>query len=271
MNMDAPPDGFGTLQSYRCANYGVVCTNPATGMPERLPYGPTGGAWTNCRGATAAEGGLLFETARYKDFFNKPRAEGGIKHTGVRVALFGITGPTAEGVTVVEGNAQNPMGGSDGQPAECTVTAPPYSQQCTPLLKHSCVIAPGNTGDPAVRLREVIESAPSNAVSSVCDGFTSTLASIGTLMVDEIGSGCLPRPVANAAEPSCTVEDVTYVGTAAPTRTALAKCDATDSNVPCWKLAADAACDHQRLRVMRSGAQPASTGVAASCVTVAAE
>ena len=279
MKSDPPPAGYGVLQSYRCANFGVVCTNPATNLPERLPYAPTGTAWTNCRGATAAEGGLLYETARYKDLFNKPRSEGGIKHPGVRVALFGITGPSAGGITVVEGNPPAPTG-ADGQPAICTVAKPPYSQQCSVLEKHSCVIEPNNHADPGARMREVIESAQTNALSSICDSFTSTLAAIGTLMTEEIGTGCLTRAIANPTEPSCTVEDVVYAGAATPTRTALPKCDATSSNSPCWKLETNAACaavtspvtnatEQLRLSVVRTGAQPLNTGVTASCITVA--
>lgn len=273
MQMNPPPDGLGRMSSYRCSNFGIVCTNPATGMPTRLPYEATGGVWTNCRSATNAEGGLLYESSRYIDFFTKPRAEGGVKPSGVRVALFGILGDSSAGLEVVVGGQQMT---SDGQPQPCT------GPGCSPILKHACVIEPSNHGDPAVRLREVIQAAPTSALSSVCSDFGTTLTALGSLMVAEVGTGCLDRAIATPSAPSCKVEEVTYNGAAAPTKTTLPKCDATNSNTPCWVLETHSGCaaihspvsgaDEQlRLRLERGATpQPEGTGVAATCVTVAA-
>jgi hypothetical protein len=167
----APPDTdlfnanltqYGTLTSYRCSNYGVMCGNP----PALLPYGDSGGPLSMCQGATTAAGAKLFEVNRYINYFTKA---GGVKANPGAVILASLAAPVTP-VQSILANPQDPM-----QPT----CAAPNGSTCMVMLKHSCVSGMV-TGDPPVRLTQVVEAAPRHSTSDVVCGasFDAALQSI---------------------------------------------------------------------------------------------
>jgi hypothetical protein len=168
----APPDSdlfeqantqYGSLTSYRCTHYGIMCGNP----PMLMPYADSLGPLTSCQGATAAVGGKLFDVSRYINYFTQP---GGVKSNPAAVILASLQAPTTP-VESIQGNIQTyqPCAGPVGQ------------AMCEILLQHSCV-NPVNTainGDPAVRMAQVLNAVSRNLQSSVCESdYTPAMQSI---------------------------------------------------------------------------------------------
>jgi hypothetical protein len=154
---------YGGLFSYRCTNYGIMCGNP----PMLMPYGDSGGPLSMCQGATAAVGGKLFEVSRYINYFTQA---GGVKANPGSVILASLAAPTA------------PVSSFLGSPTTYAPCAgPPSGTTCAVLLNHSCIQPqnPAINGDPAVRLAQVVESAPRHFEASVCDAsFATSLQAI---------------------------------------------------------------------------------------------
>ena len=225
----APPDSalfdpstngvnmYGALHSFRCTQFGIQCN----GMP--VPPMSLAGQ-TGCTSQTMANGGMLFDTQRYIDFFTKPAAQGGVKVDPNDVILVAITAPA--------------------DPVGVTITSPCADQVNTPMcpiLNHSCIAAanPLFFGDPAVRLSSVVASAKHNNLTSICDtDYTSAINALGELIVSQIGAGCLNSPIANRADgtPDCVVTDVTANPDGSTTTKELPSCAENGHVVPCWQV-----------------------------------
>ncbi len=242
-----PPDGLGLLNSFRCNKFGHVCTDPSSGNTTFVPYGASAGQLENCRPASESEGGKLYDVERYINLFTKSKAQGGIKTTPDDVILVAIAAPPEGGYETVLGNPQ--MQDASGQPASCS---PPLGQNCAVLVKHSCV-APSDKrffGDPAVRIKKVVESAKNHQFTSICDtDYTQALQSLGELIVSQIGAGCLNAPIATPESPDgsgpgpdCAVADVHDNGDDTFTSTTIPRCDLAAGAFPCWKLAVNDKC-----------------------------
>ncbi|MCU1282711.1 MAG: hypothetical protein JWM53_6257 [bacterium] len=154
---DPSPDGvakYGTLHSFRCTQFGIICGDPPTPLSATAA---TPGR-SDCRPMTPAEGGKLIDVQQYIDFFARP---GGVKADPSDVILASIAPPPA------------PVGVQLTMPCADQVNTP----QC-PILNHSCV-APTNAiffGDPAVRLAAVVGAAATSQQTSLCDSnFTPAL------------------------------------------------------------------------------------------------
>ena len=147
---DPSPDGiakYGTLHSFRCTQFGVSCSTPPAPL-SGVAMPPS----TECAPLNRADGGKLFDVQRYIDFFDRP---GGVKADPSDVILASISAPpTPVGVTVT-------------MPCADQVNTP----SC-PILNHSCVLAtnPQFFGDPALRLRTVVDAAQTALPFSLCEG-----------------------------------------------------------------------------------------------------
>ena len=244
----APPMGYGALDSYRCTEFGIECVNPSDGKLAMLPYGDSGGAWSQCRSAPASDGGKLLAVQKYIDFFTKPKAQGGVKLNPDDVVLSAIIGPAMPVQSLLAKPTAGPY-------TACSPLSPP---SCVPVLQHSC-IASTNTqffADPAVRIHQVVSAVAVHEETSTCDtSYDVALSNLGTLVQPTTGAtGCLPSPPADSAAPSCVV---TANGNPLPA------CSAANAP-PCWHVDQTTLC--------ASGAQlvidqpPIDATLSATCV-----
>jgi hypothetical protein len=185
---------YGPLLSYRCTHFGVSCNGML--MPN-----DNAGPFTDCRGATAAEGGKLFDPQRYIDFFTKPRAEGGIKDDPGMVVLGSISAPASP----VQSMLANPSPTPPGPYQSCP--GPADGMKCAVVLQHSCV-TPMNTqffGDPAVRLRQVVDAVAHTQETTMCQtSYQTAMDNLGSLITSAQPLDCLPSAPLDPAAPDCT-------------------------------------------------------------------
>lgn len=265
---------YGTLQSYRCTRFGVMCN----GMLP--PYADTGGTLTNCVGASAEAGGKLTFVEKYINFFTKSSGAGGVKVDPQDVILVGITAPSDAGISTL---LSNPF--QAGPYVPCP--GPINGSNCDVVLQRSC-IAPSDSsffGDPAVRVNQVVNAAANKQLTSICDtSYQSALEKMGQLIVSNIGAGCITSPLADPSKPDCLVEDVTNNTDGSTTVTQIPFCANVGGKTPCWNLeskpldkcAAICANDgdpgqHFGVTIDRGpgGTPPANTNARVSCSTIA--
>ena len=157
--------GLGLLDSFRCAQYGIVCDGAL------LPSTPQA-SFESCRPATAADGGKLAPLEKYRQLFTARVEDGGLKADPRRIVLASLAGPSGS-IAVVESHSDDLCGEGISSCAQ---------------IAHSCDDDPRDAksihADPALRLGAVLDAAPRRLTHSICDtdysGFFSDLA-------DEIG------------------------------------------------------------------------------------
>jgi hypothetical protein len=211
---------YGTLHSFRCTQFGVECNGAL------VPASSASGLQM-CTDAKMANGGKLFETKKYVDFFTKPAASGGVKTNPDDVIMVAISGPES--------------------PVSVQITMPCADQVNTascPILQHSCVAASNSMffGDPAVRLNAVVKTAKHSSLTSICDtDYTAAIQSLGDLIISQIGAGCLNSPIANRtvngmSVPDCVVEDVTALSDGSKMTKEIPSCAENGHVIPCWQV-----------------------------------
>ncbi|MDB4968271.1 MAG: hypothetical protein JWN44_3960 [Myxococcales bacterium] len=213
-------NSYGTLHSFRCTNFGVECNGALVSQMSASGL-------MQCTDAKMANGGKLFETQRYKDFFTKPAAQGGVKTNPDDVILVAISAP------------------SDQVSVQVTTPCKDVANVAScPILTHSCVAATNMNffGDPAVRLNGVVNSAKNHSLTSICDtDYTAAIQSLGDLIISQIGAGCLNSPIANRTVagmqvPDCVVEDVTSLSDGSKMTSSIASCAENGHKIPCWQV-----------------------------------
>ncbi|MDB4969468.1 MAG: hypothetical protein JWN44_5157 [Myxococcales bacterium] len=208
---------YGPLDHFRCTQFGIACNGAP--VPPRSIAG-----LTDCRSQQMADGGKLFDVARYIDFFTRPAARGGVKTNPDDVTLVAVAAP-ADSLAV---SITSPCA-ADASAAAC------------PTLDRSCVATsdPMFFGDPAVRLHEVIHAAKNHGYTSVCDADdTAAFAGLTQLSGPRGVVDCLDRPVAARADgsPDCTAEDETANPDGSTAIAELPSCAVNGHVVPCWQL-----------------------------------
>jgi hypothetical protein len=248
---------YGSLLSYRCSQYGVMCGG------QLLPYAGSGGPLTACTAATPAAGGKLTDLNKYINLFTKPAASGGVKVNPSDVTLVGITGPSAPVSSLLANPASTPYTSCPG----------PISPTCAVVLQHAC-ISPQNIsffGDPAVRLNQLINSVKSKQVTSVCDtSYQSAVEGLGLLVGANLVGGCIGGTLESTTMPDCQVEDVAQSADGSITIYPVPFCGSNDGRVPCWRVESSASCRIGSPLVLKidrgaGGLPPPNISARASC------
>jgi hypothetical protein len=205
---DQANTSYGALTAYRCYNYGVMCGTPA----QLLPY--NSGAFQMCRGATQAAGGKLYEVGRYTQFFANLKPDPNavlldvIAAAATPVQTILVTYPTTTPYTSCAG--------------------PPNTTSCIVETQHTCtnVNDATITGDPAVRIDEVLRSTGVHTRSSICDAdYSAAMTTLAQRIAAARLGGCIGG-VIDPTAPNCTV---TVNGVP------IAPCG---QGVPCWRVVA---------------------------------
>lgn len=239
----APPESnvFNTDASlgpinFRCTQWGVVCDDPTTGEPVLVPP-MTAPPLTGCRSAKASDNGKLYDVQRYITLFSLPKAQGGLKTRPDDVLLVAIAADPAGGVAVTQGLTAKGAHDEHGQPVTCTG---PITADCTMMLRKACV-AEGNPdffGDPAVRLKQVIDSAAKSQFTSICaTDYRPALEKVADEIISALKPNCLTAPIVDAQKPACEVEDI-VIDDAGKHVTIINQCPESGdpATFPCWRL-----------------------------------
>jgi len=230
---------YGSLLSYRCTNYSIACGGPTMLMP----YADSGGNLVTKYGMPCVDAdpsvNKLIPIAKYQNFFAKSSAQGGIKVDPHDVIMVDITAPDND----VESILANPSPMPPGPYVTCP--GPVDGTKCAVVLQHSCVAAQNTQffGDPAVRIRKVVNTSINNQSTSICDtSYQSALQTLGQLIVSKIGAGCITSPFTDPNNPDCIVEDVTSKNDGSTSIAELPRCDQSGGKFPCWKLESKPIC-----------------------------
>ncbi len=239
---------YGSLLSYRCTNYGVMCDPPGStsGPVQLMPYGDSGGALTGCvsapnpngnsQGLPPAGQGKLMDISRYINFYGKSslNGAGGVRADPTDVILAAIDAPEMP----VQSFLGNPSTYVDC-PAGTTVDG----VKCAVLLQHSCNASSTFFGDPAVRINQVINSVnpQSPSITSICSmDYTAALTSLGQKIVSKIGIACLSSPIQDPNNPDCVVEDRSNVDDTVIDE--IESCASNGNQQPCWQYVENDKC-----------------------------
>lgn len=162
---------LGTLTSFRCTEFGVVCDQP---WQRWMPDGDL--TYTGCRPRENNDPkNMLHPLSRYVNLISDLKDPS-------RVFLAAIAGPTDQGVTV---------------------TADLHGD---PKLRPSCG-SPDDGADPAVRLRTFVEAFPAGhpdwAFTSYCaPDYAPALGGLGGLVADRLDAVCLSGPLVGCPDPA---------------------------------------------------------------------
>jgi hypothetical protein len=249
------PDAVATLgpeQSFRCTRFGILCG----GRPLPLSSaGPLSGCASNDGAAADDPLHALFPVRLFIDYFRR------LKASPDRLVLAAIAAPP-EPFTISQL--------ADGSPC--------LAHSCGPIGS-VCDTPTGDApyGDPAVRLKQVIDSAGDNgSFLTICqDSYQQAMQTIATRLRILIGKQCIDHPLIDhngarlMAAPdqpvdptrlSCTVEDVRFLGT--PTQTGVGvvpPCDPRgQASGACYAILGDPECTLSGARVIvcRNGFDP---------------
>jgi hypothetical protein len=254
--LDGGNTSLGTLQSFRCTRWGIVCDQGGADPNAMNQVGPKG----MCH--SADNDTYLTKISDYVNYFK------GLKTDPNSVIVAAIAGVTS--------------------PFEVEMRPPQGSTTPEPALAHSCSYtgADGKPeyGDPAVRIKELLDNFPNRSTfSTICQqDLSGGLQLIAQLLKLVIGSPCIDGTLADV-DPNtagnqydCSVSDVTNYGKSDQNETVLPQCDKSgpdapnSTNKPCWAIEMDPMCSsmsHLTLKVERSQMPAPDTHVISYCVT----
>ncbi len=236
---------LGALDSFRCTRFGVTCQQGGPTSDAMSQVGAKGA----CEASRSSE--LIDEIEPYRDFLL------GLKPDARHVVVGAILGAP--------------------EPVAVELRAPPGGGQPNPALAHSCQWMNAQSvaiANPAVRLDGFVRGFPDRSASeTICQqDLSGGLARLGEMLGRALGTGCVAGRIADVdaraegVQADCVVEDV--VGSSA---TAIASCEASPGERPCWRLAPDAVTcaaspsPNLRLIVERDGAPDPATIARARC------
>jgi len=252
---DPNNNALGPLASYRCTEYGILCGGQS---PPRNPAGPFLGCTSNEAAARDDPLHSLLPVQSFIDYL------GQIKPPG-RVIGAAVAGPT-EPFSVALDELNRPCLADSCGPRGTNVCSSPSQ--------------PGTYGDPAVRLKQVIDSLGNQGkFITICqDSYADAMQDIARLIGNKLGPPCLEGRLAQApdftheiahpaagmvVDPSqllCTVEDVQYPGTPRQKQLGvLPPCQPGGQPLgSCWAVFGDPTCAQSgvRIAVCRNGFDP---------------
>jgi hypothetical protein len=246
---------LGELQSFRCTRFGVVCDQGGQTPDAMNQVGAKGQCHPNDASAYLATAG------QYAAFLRGVKAFPG--------QLF---------VAAIAGNVD---------PISVELRVPPGLSTAIPALAHSCSYVDASmateVADPAIRIKSVLDQFPGHsAFASICEqDLSGALMQIGDLVKTVTGPPCFvgqlldEDPGKAGPQYDCTVSAVDPQ-TPAPGRSlpACNRDDASATNQPCWRIAADATscpkADHLLLRIEGQSMLAFNGYVTASCALVPA-
>jgi hypothetical protein len=224
-----PDNGtFGPLNSFRCTEYGLECT-------EGSPNHNSPSSYTNCGPRTDDQ--YIYHPDFYVEFLKSLKP-----NDPQRLIVAGIIG--------------NP------EPVDTETRT--TNNQTVVDLKRSCFAPGADTSDPnagarpGVRIKHFLESFPNrNTFTSICDtNLASALTKIAELLASVVGNPCLDAevdttdidPNATGVQLDCSVQDVTNPNTESEVSHTLPRCRMTNDTTPdpaspqpCWYVIPDQA------------------------------
>jgi hypothetical protein len=215
-------DRYGPLWSFRCNEYGHLCTDPAN--PTGPLKAPVRGVNTNLTGCVSNDTTTNMETHIADEIaFLKT-----LKTDPSQILVAAITGP------VTPYNVE-----MDTRTTASGVT------EMQPNTMHSCMENSGEYADPSVRIQQWVEAFGSNGtLLPICaDSFAPALTTIGDKLSALLGPQCVDGTVRNnaAGNPDCVVNDrYTDATTGKVIQTPLQACAVNGNVPPCWSLDVDA-------------------------------
>ena len=253
-NQNTVTDPLGPLASFRCTEFGITCDG-LTANGGRIPR-MAGGPYANCRSNDALAGAdpkhSLVPIQFYIDYFQRVKS---LPPHVIGAAVAAQTEPFAVSID---------------------------QMTSFPALNHSCSSSNGTFGDPAVRMKQVIDSLGNlGTFTSICqNSYQDAMSVIANLIGRQLGRQCIdgiladksmnytapiPTPqngvVVDPNSVSCTVEDVQYAGTPQQKQLGVLKpCNPAGepAGVQCWALIGDSMCSISSAKVVvcRNGFDP---------------
>jgi hypothetical protein len=225
---------LGPLQSFRCARFGVTCSQGGQTPDAMNQLGPKSGCSAN------ASSVYLDDVAPYREFLR------GLKRDPRRVAVAGILGPA----TPVAVELRPLPGGGSPAPAlvhSCTYTLPSGAME---------------VADPAIRLRSFLDGFEGRSgFTPICErDLSGGLVQLAEVFRKGIGDPCIDKvfvdqePKKAGVQADCVVEDL--VGASV---IEIESCEEKPTARPCWRIETDESCtitgQNLRLVVQRDVAQ----------------
>ena len=232
--MSADTALLGPLQSFRCTRYGITCDQGGLTPDEMNLVGVKSG----CRSNESSP--YLTKIDDYVTFFQ------GLKPNPSMLMVAALAAP--------------PM------PVNVELRAPPAGGSAIPTLIESCQYVAGTfiaTGDPAVRLAQLVGKLAHNAFESVCaENLTGPVTTIANKVRSMVGDTCLTRTI--AMPPDCVVTEQSSAGTKN-----LRACGGSQTN-DCYSFIEDpvgcTSFDRLRVDILRSAPPPADAVITVRCV-----
>jgi hypothetical protein len=240
-------DPLGPLSSFRCTEFGILCGGQP---PPRTPAGPLASCVSNDARAQTDPMHSLVPIQHFIDTFRqlKPSAE--------RIRVSAIAAP-----------------------------ADPFSVEIDPqegfaALAHSCMSSTGTFGDPAVRIKQLVDSFGANGgMTSICqDSYSDAISLIASGLASMARRQCLGAPLVHANDPTqaitvangqpvdpaqiqCAVKLVEGAGTPAQRETTDVPACGNGTGL-CWRVFGDDGCPTAHARVALCASGNCSDGVA---------
>jgi hypothetical protein len=202
-------DKLGPLASFRCNEYGHLCS---VGGTYRPPSRTRAATYASCK---SNEDGPLDKVGDFVTFLKN------LKGDPARVFLAAITGPPTPYVVSLV-----PPAVAD-DPAQW------------PQIDHSCVASDGTFADPSVRIAQAVTAFGSHGLfASICDDTMGPLLyQISTAFSRPMATACVATPASSG--PGCTVVDRWIDDAGAKSSARLPSCTDAAGTTPCWQLVAD--------------------------------
>src|SRR5262249_33770106 len=247
-NQNALTDPLGPLASFRCTEFGILCNGQ---KPPRQAAGPLMGCSSNDALASSDPKHSLVPIQFYIDYSKRVKP---VPNHIIGAAIVANVDPFS---VVID------------------------QQTGFPSLAHSCSSSNGTFGDPAVRIKQVIDSFGAlGTITSICqNSYADAFGVIANLIGRQLGRQCVDGvlakapaftdpvnvPAGSVVDPntvSCTVDDVQYIGTPMQkTLRTIQPCNPMgQSSGACWALVGDGMCNVSGAKVVvcRNGFAPSN-------------